>query len=268
MKIGYCIITYNRAKYIGHHIRTLLKQTRLPDVMVIVDNLSDDPDIVGILSDAKENGFHIICPDQRVGVDKAFNIGSQYLYDSGCDLILYAEDAIYLHPSCIAEIEKTFNLHSSIGVASPSLRRGMPELMTFSIPLDFVECFNQGKITEIDNSLSDIFNNQLPIAVAVVTADVLWCVRRKVIDSIGYRDDSFVGGWNTNTEYSARAREVGYSTVVVHKAIILHFPSGPITLEKQTRMADGIRATIQKYGSDKAFEEYVYRHFAKDIYNN
>lgn len=92
--IAAVIVTYNRKTLLAENIEMLLKQTRTPDVIYIIDNCSND----GTLEYLQERGwldsdrFIYIKTESNIGGAGGFYTGTKAAYEAGADWLVLMDD--------------------------------------------------------------------------------------------------------------------------------------------------------------------------------
>ena len=104
--------TYNGNQYIREQLESILKQTRIPDEIVICDDCSDD-DTVDIIKDALRlwaGTWKVIVNDRNLGYKKNFQ--KAICLCSGDIIFLSDQDDVWCCDK-IAEVERVFEKHPS-----------------------------------------------------------------------------------------------------------------------------------------------------------
>jgi len=113
MKIGLVIPIYNRPRYVAQCFASLLKLTTKPDLIVLVDDASNDEtkDLIGTTWYGNKN--HVWIPNKtNQGVRKSLEIGIDYAFSKGCDIVINLDSDAIVKPNLI---EKLTYLHSRQG---------------------------------------------------------------------------------------------------------------------------------------------------------
>jgi len=126
--IAYIITSYERHDYLKPLIRALEGQTRPPDAIILVDNLSEKDEMKQTLKWCVERGVIIPTLRRRVSLDTARNIGIEFaMRVFNCDIIFVSEDAVYPSPTCIDNIYNFMNQFNEIGIVGPTHQAGVPQ---------------------------------------------------------------------------------------------------------------------------------------------
>ena len=101
MNGGVCavVVTYNRKDLLRTCLQSLLKQTRPPNCVLVVDNASIDG--TGALLDAEFPRFERLTLKTNAGGSGGFKAGMQWAYCRGFEWIWVMDDDIELAPDCL-----------------------------------------------------------------------------------------------------------------------------------------------------------------------
>lgn len=96
MKISVSLCTFNGSKYIIEQLESILKQTRLPDEIVMVDDISEDDTVALAENYLKRSNieYHILRNTERLGV--AANFLKAMKYASGDYIFCCDQDDIWM----------------------------------------------------------------------------------------------------------------------------------------------------------------------------
>jgi hypothetical protein len=115
LRISIALCTCNGSEYIAEQLASIGSQTRLPDEMVICDDLSGDQtvDIIGRFSETATFPVRLSINDRRLG--SADNFGKAI---AGCngDIIVLADQDDVWYPEKLQCIEETFAAHPDTAV--------------------------------------------------------------------------------------------------------------------------------------------------------
>lgn len=113
MKISIAMATYNGARYLEEQLDSFLKQTRLPDEVVVSDDGSTDETLAIVDSFAKKALFEvrILRNDRNLGCCKNFELA---LSGSSGDIVLLSDQDDVWFPHKIETIERTFLENSGL----------------------------------------------------------------------------------------------------------------------------------------------------------
>jgi glycosyltransferase involved in cell wall biosynthesis len=104
-KISIIVPTYNRYQDLKNTIASILKQTLLPDELLIIDD--GNLDEVPLYDEIKASKIHLIYHKKQVpGLTESRNKGIELSRGS---LIFFFDDDVILHPSYIEQINKSYD---------------------------------------------------------------------------------------------------------------------------------------------------------------
>jgi len=274
--IAFVITSYERHQYLKPLIRALERQTRPPDAIILVDNLSESEEMKKTLKWCKNREVIIPTLRKRVSLDKARNIGIEFaMRVFNCDVIFVSEDAVYPSPTCIDNIYNFMGQFSKIGIVGPTHQAGVPQQdiiagheLLQKLGSVFEECIRVNDYSEAEKIMRQIEESHEHLGRAVISVEGhLRAFRRSMIEKIGLPDDQFEYGWNSDTEYCGRARHYGYETAVCYKAFIWHYRAQyyPLKTKKMWQII-GEKRTLEKFGSSLNFQRYMKKGFKDHFY--
>jgi len=257
-------------------IQALEKQTRPPDAIILVDNLSESEEMKKTLKWCADRKIIIPALRKRVPLDTARNIGIEFAMKVfNCHVIFVSEDAVYPSPTCIDSICNFMGQFSRMGIVGPIHQAGVPQqnIMAGHELLQklggvFEECVRIGDYSEAERLMRQIEESHEHLGKAVISVEGhLRAFRRSMIERIGLPDDKFQYGWNGDTEYCGRARHHGYETAVCYKAFIWHYRDQyyPLKTKKMWQVV-GEKRTLEKFGSFSNFQRYMKEGFQERFY--
>lgn len=100
------LVTYNRADQLGKVLDALAGQTRLPDVIYVIDNASTDDtaEVIERRADALPLIHHRL--PNNLGGAGGFHAGLKLAWESGHDFFWVSDDDAYPHPDAIEILER------------------------------------------------------------------------------------------------------------------------------------------------------------------
>lgn len=115
MKISIALCTYNGEKFLSKQLESFLKQSRLPDELIICDDLSKDATIAIIENFAKNSPFEVKLFRNEKNLGSTKNFEKAISLCTGEIIFLSDQDDIWL-PEKIAKIEKLFLENVEVGL--------------------------------------------------------------------------------------------------------------------------------------------------------
>ena len=112
--ISVALCTYNGEKYVRDQLESIARQTRLPDEMVICDDMSSDNTIAIVQGFASRAGFPVRCVlnDHNLGSTKNFERAIGLC--NGSIIVLSDQDDVWM-PDKLERVEKLFKEAPDVG---------------------------------------------------------------------------------------------------------------------------------------------------------
>lgn len=209
--IAAVVVTYNRKEELKKNIEALLRQTRIPDAIFIIDNCSTDGTSEFFTN--RYDKVNVIRLSSNTGGAGGFSAGTQIAYERGFDYImLMDDDGRPSHESTIAELMRVAGEHQQDKIMLNPLVCQTGDRLSF----DLNGLKQVGEV--LKQSKDGLYKDQINPFNGTF-------LNRKLIKEIGYPNaDFFIKG--DETDYKNRAKRVGafVATVVnsryYHPAII------------------------------------------------
>lgn len=106
--IGIVIPVYNRPNYLRQCLESMMKITTVADANLLIDDCSTDHDVQELLTDYSVS---LIRNEINKGVRESLRIGIEYLFDSGCDIIINLDSDAIVKPDFIEKLISLRNQH-------------------------------------------------------------------------------------------------------------------------------------------------------------
>lgn len=101
------VVTYNRKRLLGECLDALLRQTRPPDSIIVIDNASSDGTEEFLRKDYLHNPvFDYVRLPQNIGGAGGFHEGIKRAYEGGCDWIWVMDDDVEADVCCLQNLLK------------------------------------------------------------------------------------------------------------------------------------------------------------------
>jgi len=194
--VCYCIPTFNRADKCVEAIHAVMRSSRKPDQLIIIDDSGTQaalPIIMPVLSAYYDDGFTnlaVLLHDRQCGVSASWN---QFLVAADTDYVLIANDDVCPH-------ERTIELMVKYAEKSPK---------------DIFFCG--------DGDSGNAFS-------------FFMVPRQKYIDTIGGFDENFFPAYFEDNDADERIRRAGYKLVFVPKATYDHTASSTLNAYTPAQM--------------------------------
>uniref|UniRef100_UPI003F6960D0 glycosyltransferase family 2 protein n=1 Tax=Marivivens donghaensis TaxID=1699413 RepID=UPI003F6960D0 len=102
-KLAVVIVTHNRAEKLAEVLQALRSQTRVPDVIYLIDNAFIDHTVEVAV------GVEYLRLPENIGGAGGFNMGMKRAYVDGADLVWVSDDDAYPEPTAIAQLEQALD---------------------------------------------------------------------------------------------------------------------------------------------------------------
>lgn len=226
LKCSVILPTYNRYYSIKYAIQSVLRQTYKKWELVIVDDSTscDTSNYIQQLNNPKVI-YHK--PKKKLGSARARNNAIKL---STGEILLMAEDDIWLEEHCIEEIVKTFTEQHADAVCFK---------MRFIKGLNIEEKYDPHIFYPLAKSV--VHSNEIPYVwhdwfgemsesrdsgkyVQVRACPSVFAMRRDVLEKVGYYDEKYIGNcYREETDLQLRIVRSGHKIVYTPKTFCFHF---------------------------------------------
>ncbi len=200
MKCDIIIPIWNHPDYTRECIDNLVKNTRYPYRLILIDNGSD-AETRDYLKGLKVDGVEkiLIRNESNLGFVKAVNQG---LRASNAPYVCVLNNDTIPAPGWLERLVEFAEAHQDVGLMNPVCDgHGDAPVAEHAKKLEA----NKGRYMEMNQCFG-----------------FCMLIKREVIDRIGYLDEVFgIGGFD-DTDYSMRAHKAGYRSVCVHNSYVYH----------------------------------------------
>lgn len=206
-KVYIIIVTYNAMKWVDRCLGSL-RESEVPCVPVIVDNLSKDETVFYIRERYPE--VHLIVNNENRGFGQANNQGIEWAYTQGASHFFLLNQDAWVHPDTIGkllEVQDRFGL----AVVSPVHLNGLGDKM--DSPFFSYVVTKQKNITFVSDLVTGSIKPYYEVAFVNAAA---WMISRRCIEKIGGFDPIFFI-YAEDSNYISRLR--------YHKEILAIAPS-------------------------------------------
>ena len=201
------LLSYESPALLKKCVRSVFEHTRANARLIIVDNASKDPEVVEYL--------HSLESTENVAVQKLFN-DENLGFAAGMNMGMKISDAPYvclLNNDC--EVTDGWLLEMMlVAGSSPEIGIVNPQSNTFGSRPREGSSIHEHAVVLQENS-----EKYVEIGHAIGFACL---VKREVIDRIGYFDEIYAGVCYEDSDFSLRAKEVGFIAVIAEGAYVFH----------------------------------------------
>ena len=204
------IPVYNALDDLKTTLETLHRSNLSRRVKVLLINDGSDEETSTFLRNfvRKKKQYRLLENEKNMGFVKTCNRGMK---EANSDIVILLNSDVMVPKRFEERINECFNFSPKIGVASPlASSSGLWNLpykegMTFEQMDEFVE----------RNSLMEYPEILCP-------EGFCFCIRKQVIDELGYLDEIFGRGYCEETEFAMRAMNAGWKTVLIDNLYLYH----------------------------------------------
>ncbi|HPZ08938.1 MAG TPA: glycosyltransferase [Candidatus Eremiobacteraeota bacterium] len=236
-KISIIILSYNSLEETTKPcLQSIYKvKTLIPFEVIVVDNFSTDGTRDYLLSVCnKYNNFRYILNDKNYGFSGGNNIGIRAA--EGDYYILLNSDTI-VTDYWLDKIDRFFEVHSEVGMAGPVSNSVGNEQCIYVKGKTEEEIMKEGILWA--EKYSDHFFYTSMIGFFCVA------IRKEVIDSVGFLDESYGLGMFEDDDYCFRVIEKGYKLACLEDVFIYH--KGSISFKKYDKLEELFHNNRKKF---------------------
>ena len=201
------LLSYESPGLLKKCVESIFKHTRTTVRLIIVDNASKDPEVARYL--------HSLESTENVAVQKLFN-DENLGFAAGMNIGMKISEAPYL---CLlnndCEVTDGWLLEMML-VASSSSEIGIvnPQSNTFgSVPRENSSIYDHAVFLQKNSEKYVEMGHAIGFACLV---------KREVIDRIGYFDEIYAGVCYEDSDFSLRAKDAGFVSVIAEGAYVFH----------------------------------------------
>ncbi|MGA8255085.1 MAG: glycosyltransferase family 2 protein [Nocardioides sp.] len=214
--VAVVLVTYNRADLLAKGLEGLAAQTRVPDLVVVVDNASTDH--TRAVLDAAPAGLNLerIHLDTNTGGSGGFHVGVRAAYERGLDRIWLIDDDVVPDPECLAVLMAQDE--ACLTSVREDLSGALVEKAATRFNLD-----NPLAIKPKTSMVETDFGTRAAMPDRVEVENVAFeglLVRRAVVTEIGLPDPGFFIFYD-DVDFALRARRAGFRIWAVRDAVLV-----------------------------------------------
>ncbi len=201
MKCDIIIPIWNQFSYTRDCLGHILKNTKYPYRMILVDNASDDETkdyLCNFAAEHKDKTL-LIRNEENLGYIKAINQG---LKASSAEYVCMMNNDTLPSPGWLERMVDFAVTHPDVGLINPQCQGHSGDTVDSHAEM---LARNKGEYMEMNQCQG-----------------FCMLVKRELIDKVGFLDEAFgVGGYD-DTDYSIRAHKAGYRCVSIRDAYVFH----------------------------------------------
>jgi len=209
IKIAVVVVTYNRKELLQECLNSLLKQTRIPDSILIIDNASTDGTREILEKYYLKNPiFDYLSLKNNTGASGGFYYGIKKAYEKGFDWIWVMDDDATPKKDCLEKLLSKKGANKNIDILAP-------------LKIDIhgkIQTNHFGNFSDKSFSIRPLRKDDREISFSSFVGPLF---NRNVIKKVGFPNENFFI-WHTDYEYFLRIKTAGFKTYLVDSAVIVH----------------------------------------------
>jgi GT2 family glycosyltransferase len=215
-RISAVIVNYRTPDDTVLAVQSLLASSRRVDEIVVVDN-----DVVESARDVAArfgSGITYLHTGSNRGFSGGVNVGIRAALDRGADCVLLVNSDAVLSCDCLERLERAFDDAPTAGIIGPLVAsRAAPDRIA-SLGISYNQ--HTGRMRQLGAGNRIPAQPQDMRTVDAVSACVA-LIRRDVFDAVGLFDQDYFFSFE-DIDFCRRARQAGFSSMVVERAIAFH----------------------------------------------
>ena len=216
--VAVVIVTFNRADLLTRMLDGLAAQTRVPDVVFVVDNASTDHtrEILTARREHPDLPLQVTHSEENLGGAGGFRLGVRMAYDAGHDRIWLVDDDVVPATDCLEVL---------LGADEPcvaAIREDVRGHLVEKAALDF-DLSNPLAMRPKRAAVDDTYADRAGMPERVELENVSFegfMFRREVVDRIGLPDASYFIFYD-DVDFAVRARRAGYRIWGMRDAVLV-----------------------------------------------
>lgn len=227
------IPVFNQKRYTQECIESIKKNTAVGYRIIIVDDESDEPEMLSYLDRLRADNIVIIRNKENLGWVKSVNCG---IAASSAEYVCIMNNDTLATDGWLKEMTAVSEKAPDIGLVNPEWEK--PERLSVEDYANRLKKFS-GEFIETDWARGFCF-----------------LVKREVINRIGGLDEAYSPGYYDDCDYSVRALRAGFRPVRAKAAYVYHYRNAThdTTLNKE-----GMNSLLAKH------KELFYEHWGKPL---
>jgi rhamnopyranosyl-N-acetylglucosaminyl-diphospho-decaprenol beta-1,3/1,4-galactofuranosyltransferase len=213
--VAVVVVTHNRADLLVGMLDGLAAQTRAPDAVFVVDNVSTDH-TREVLDTRTDLPLHVTTTETNLGGAGGFHLGVRQAYDAGFDRVWLMDDDVVPAPECLATL---MAVDEDCLIA---VREDLAGTLVEKAAIDF-DLRNPLAIRPKRSAVDTVYPDRASMPELVEVQNVAFegfMVRRGVIEEVGFPDPTFFIFYD-DAEYAVRVRRAGRRVWAVRDAVLV-----------------------------------------------
>lgn len=245
LMVSIIALSYNQLEYTKSFVKSVLKYTKIPFELILIDNASNKETVDYLKSlFGKDKRIKVVFNSNNLGFPKGVNQGLKIA--SGKYLVIANNDILVTDGwlERMVEVAESDELIGLVGPVSNSVS---------GVQLD--KKANYDSIDKMFIYAAEIKKNyagntfEFPRVAFLCTL-----IKKEIIDRLGGLDERFAPGNFEDDDYCLRVQMAGYKTIIAQDVFIHHFGSKSFTAEGtkkyQERLDINKKIFVDKWGAD------------------
>lgn len=206
MRCDIVIPVWNMKELTEQCVNSVIRHTKFPYRIIIIDNASDDEtrQYLENLSKGRNIDVHLIRNEENLGNSKAANQG---MHASDAEYICILDNDTLVMDNWLTEMIDAAREDERIGVVNPLSNYGSSKPLAKSWEDVARQIYDRNKGVYIETAAAIGF---------------CFLIKREVMEKIGFWSEGYGPGYFEDTEYSIRAIKNGYKVVIAQGAYVVH----------------------------------------------
>lgn len=224
MKVSVIVPIYNAL----NDIKTLIESLKINfnftlGEIILIDDCSQSETNKYLTDISKQySQFTVLHNKENLGFIKTCNKGMKIAKN---DIVILLNSDTKIPPKFVEKIIQCFKSNSKIGIASPISSCSA----SYYIPLE--------KGTSIEDINVKLDKKHQPAYPRILAAEgFCFCIRKQVIEQLGYLDEIYGKGYHEETDFALRAQNNGWENVLIDNLYVFHARQASFGSEERQKL--------------------------------
>ena len=220
---------YNGYDYLKPLFESILKNTKPPYRLIVIDDCSPDDRVLPLLEEYSEHFKHFVFLKNKKNLGFIGAVNRSVLHSNSKIFVLLNTDT-EVPPDWLDRLIKPIRLDPKVASATPWSNSAT--ICSFPNFLENNELFLGLSLQQIDAAFADIKLLEAPVN---IPTGVGFCMafRRSLVDEINLFDPIFGKGYGEENDWCMRAVKSGYYHVLVNNLFVYHKHGGSFVAEEK-----------------------------------
>jgi len=217
-KLAAIVLNWNEANMTIEAVKSLRSMTRVPDLILVVDNGSDSDCRETLQQLATTENVELRFLPENLGYAAGNNFGIRIALDKGCDWILVLNNDLTVMTDTASRLLSAAQRIDNVGLVSPTICSPRGEILFSG------ERFSWLLGGPRRNNGADILPG---VALSPVASGACFLASREIFTRVGLLPEEYFLLWE-DIEYSFRVSLAGFKNICVRNARAIHRASSTI----------------------------------------